>query len=190
MAWSERPHLELKFGSIEIGEITRLDSFFVFCFLIFFFVFFSWHAAPRVLCNFPLAIARCANAYLRCMSLLLARQSKINHVKIRFSKVTKPAVGLFGRYFVWAAFTVTLLYDRVCVCQSVGSATRTVLAWATTIHTPTWPRRRARTARRSRHHPLLASLRSRRVSHSLVLRERQRERERERERKEGWLHAM
>lgn len=83
-------------------------------------------------------------------------------------------LGLFGRWLEVTAITITLLYDRVCVCQSVGSATRTVLAWATTIHTLTWRRRRARTARRSRHHPLLASLRSRRVSHSLVLRETER----------------
>lgn len=61
----------------------------------------------------------------------------------------------------------TFVWSCVFVCQSVGSAIRTVPDWATTIHTLTWLRKRARTARRSRHPPPPASLRSRRVSHSL-----------------------
>lgn len=73
----------------------------------------------------------------------------------------------------------------MCVCQSVGNATRTAQAWATTIHTLTWRRRRARTARRSRHHPLLASLRNKRVSHSQVLREGETAREK-REGEQSW----
>lgn len=55
------------------------------CVFFFLFSFFCPpDVAPCVLCNFLLAIAHCANTHLRCMTLLLARQSKINHVKISF----------------------------------------------------------------------------------------------------------
>lgn len=85
MVWSERPHLELRdFDRIEIRTIARLKAFFPPCFLLGLGLgfFFSWDAAPCVLCNFLLAIAHCANAHRRSMSLLLARQlKKVNQVQ-------------------------------------------------------------------------------------------------------------
>lgn len=91
-----------------------------------------------MLCYFQLAVARCANARLSSVSLLLAPQLKINQAKIR-KKFESVCAGeqrglvvppwVFFPFFspMVAAITVTLLCDRVCVCQSVGSATRTVL---------------------------------------------------------------
>lgn len=76
MESSERSHLELKFDDAEVEKFARLDalSFFSFLSLI-------PEMLLRVLCNFLLAPAHCANALLRCMSLLLACPSTINHMK-------------------------------------------------------------------------------------------------------------
>lgn len=52
-------------------------------FVVFFFVVLLFPEMPLcVLCNFLLGIAHCANAHLRSVSLLLARQLKINQVKM------------------------------------------------------------------------------------------------------------
>lgn len=57
MVLSERPHLELKFDSIEIGTIARLNAVFP-PFLVFsFVVVFLFPEMPLcVLCNFLLAL--------------------------------------------------------------------------------------------------------------------------------------
>lgn len=75
MESSERSHLELKFDYAEVEKAARLDA------LSFFFFSPIPEMLLRVLCNFLLAPAHCANALLRCMSLLLACPSTINHMK-------------------------------------------------------------------------------------------------------------
>lgn len=163
------------------------------CFFTPFFFNYSWDVAPSVLWDFSAARRSLCKCSPPLYGFAASASLKIL-TRWQCAKVTEPDVcgSSMGLFFPpdgsqdSATITVTLLCDPVCVCQSAGSATRIVPAWATTIHTLTWPRRRARTARRSRHHPLLASLRSRRVSHSLVLTERDRERDGE----EVWLHAI
>lgn len=63
---------------------------------LFFLFFFSWDAAPCVLCNFLLAVARCANAHLRCMSLTTS--VKICESKI-WKMIKKPVSGWWTAQF-------------------------------------------------------------------------------------------
>lgn len=101
--------------------------------------FFSWDVAARVLCYFQLAVARCANARLGSVSLLLARQLNINQAKTRAvwtglcwpaASCGGPTLGVFFPFFppdggghhcnivVWP-----------CVCVSLWEA----------LQEPSWP---------------------------------------------------